>query len=295
MRGIVLIIGAVGIFTLMSAFIKAAQMPPGQAVFFRSAFAMPAIFGWLWYDGHLHDGLKTTRPLSHLARALAGTCAMGLGFAGLAYLPLPEVTAIRFITPVMLVILAALMLGERFALVRTLAVIVGFLGVLVVVWPRLGAGDSSTLGALMILASALLAALAQVFVKKMAGQESTGAIVFYFSMTAALLSLFTVTGWRWPEGAQWAYLIGAGLIGGVGQIMLTASYRYADASTLAPFTYSGMIWALLLGWFWFEEAASLQMLLGSGLIIAAGAVIVWREQRLGRGMAAEGKVGAKGV
>ena len=295
MRGPLLITIAVGIFTVMTAFVKAADMPAGQAVFFRSTFALPIIFAWLWRQGDLRHGLSTKHPRQHLVRALAGSSAMGLGFAGLAYLPLPEVTAIRFITPVMVVLLAAAFLGERFRLVRSLAVVTGFLGVLIVLWPRLGTGDASAFGAMLILASAALAALAQIFVKKMAGQESTAAIVFYFSATAAVLSLTTIPTWQMPIGPQWAYLIGAGLIGGVGQILLTSSYRFADASTLAPFTYSSMIWAVLLGWFWFGEAPTWQMALGSLVIIASGVAIVLRERQLGRGVAAEGKVGAKGV
>ena len=297
MRGIVLIIGAVGIFTLMSAFIKAAQMPPGQAVFFRSAFAMPAIFGWLWYDGHLHDGLKTTRPLSHLARALAGTCAMGLGFAGLAYLPLPEVTAIRFTTPILLVVLAAIILGERIRLVRISAVMVGLIGVVVILWPRLGGGlDAGAFGALLTLGSALMAAFAQVFVKSMAGTEKTAAIVFYFSMTAALLSLLTLPfGWVIPTPRELALLVTAGLIGGVGQILLTSSYRFADAGVLAPFTYVSMLWALVIGYVFFAEVPTVPMLSGAALIIGAGALIVWRERQLGQEKTAQRKVDAKGL
>ncbi|MEM7296022.1 MAG: hypothetical protein AAF330_05260 [Pseudomonadota bacterium] len=107
MKGALLIIAAVGLFTLMQAFIKAATVPAGQAVFFRSAFAIPLILVWLWMSGHLRDGLKTQEPMNHLIRALAGTCAMGLGFAGLQYLPLPDVTAIRFITPGMIVLCLA--------------------------------------------------------------------------------------------------------------------------------------------------------------------------------------------
>jgi len=294
MRGPLLIISAVGIFTLMWAFVKAAGMPPGQSVFFRSTFAVPVIFAWLWWTGHLHDGLRTSRPWGHLARALAGTCAMGLGFAGLNYLPLPDVTAIRFITPIMVVLLAAAFLGERFRLVRTAAVITGFLGVLIVLSPSLGARDASLIGAALTLGSAAMAALAQIFVKRMAGTETTAAIVFYFSVTAAALSVLTLPTWQRPEGLELWYLIGAGLLGGVGQICLTSSYKFAEASTLAPFTYSSMIWAILLGWFWFGDVPTWQVVLGSSVIIASGAAIVWRERQLGRGVAAEGKMGAKG-
>ncbi|MEL6550694.1 MAG: DMT family transporter [Pseudomonadota bacterium] len=297
-RGAALISAAMLVFTVMSGFIKAAEVPAGQAVFFRSVFAMPVIFAWLWQSGHLGDGLRTVRWQSHALRGIVGTTAMGLGFAGLLYLPLPEVTAIRFATPIILVVLAALMLGERFRFFRLGAVLLGLVGVMIIIWPRLGGGlgDAVTLGALLTLGSAALAALAQVFVKGMAGRESTSAIVFYFSLTAAILGLFTLPfGWVWPTGAQAAYLVAAGLIGGVGQIFLTASYRFADAGALAPFTYTSMVWSILVGWLWFAEIPTAQMLVGSVIVIAAGAIIVWRERQLGRDETARRKVRAKGL
>ncbi|MEM6477844.1 MAG: DMT family transporter [Pseudomonadota bacterium] len=293
-----MITGAMLAFTFMQSFIKAADVPPGQAVFFRSFFALPVIFAWLWKTGHLSDGLKNVRWRSHAIRALVGSSAMGLGFAGLAYLPLPEVTAIRFVTPIILVVLAALMLGERFRLVRFGAVLMGLLGVMIIIWPRLGGdlGDAATLGVFLTLGSAALAALAQVFVKEMAGRESTAAIVFYFSVTAAALGLATLPfGWDALSPAALALLIGSGLIGGVGQILLTASYRFADAGALAPFTYTAMIWSLLLGWLGFADTPTLPMLAGAAVVMGAGFLIVWRERQLGLTKTAGRKVGAKGM
>lgn len=296
--GAALITGAMLAFTLMSAFIKAVEVPAGQAVFFRSFFALPLVFGWLWQTGHLHDGLRTVRSRSHAVRAVVGSTSMGLGFAGLVYLPLPEVTAIRFVTPIILVVLAALMLGERFRLVRLSAVIMGLIGVTIIIWPRLGGnlGDAATLGVILTLGSAALAALAQVFVKEMAGRESTSSIVFYFSVTAAFLGLCTLPfGWEPLSTEQAALLIGSGLVGGAGQIMLTASYRFVDAGALAPFTYTAMVWSIIVGWVWFAEAPTLPMLLGATVVISAGFLIVWRERQLGLQKTAERKVGAKGV
>jgi len=113
--------------------------------------------------------------------------------------------------------------------------------------------------------------------------------------TASVASLLTVPfGWVWPQGWEWVYLIGAGLIGVCGQLLLTNSYRFAEAGVLAPFTYSSMIWAILIGWFVFAEAPTLPMLAGSALIILSGAAIAWRERQLGLRRAAEAKVRAKG-
>ena len=296
-RGILLMSAAVSVFTLMSAFVKAGErVPAGEFMFFRSIFAVPVIFAWLWASGALRGGVTTRNYRGHAFRGIAGSCAMFLGFAGVKFLPLPEVTAIRFVTPVVMVILAALMLGERLRLIRISAVLIGLLGVVIITAPRFSAGFGSTeaLGALLTLGSATMAAFAQVFVKSMSGKESTAAIVFYFSMTAAVLSLLTLPfGWVMPRGLEWVWLIGAGLIGGVGQILLTASYRHADAGVIAPFSYVSMLWSIVIGFFWFGDVPTWTMLAGAALIIGAGLAIVLRERQLGLRATAERQVKAK--
>lgn len=298
-RGIFLMLSAITVFTLMSAFIKAAdRVPAGEAMFFRSIMAMPIVLIWLVTHGGIAAGIKTTSVRNHAVRGIVGSCAMGLGFAGLKYLPLPEVTAIRFVTPILMVVLAALILGERFRFVRIAAVMLGFAGVIIIVAPRLsvGLGSTEALGVLLTLGSACLAAFAQVFVKGMAGKESTTAIVFWFSATSTLLSLVTIPfGWVWPNGYELTLLIGAGIVGGLGQVLLTSSYRFAEAGVLAPFTYVSILWSVLIGYVWFSEVPTLGMLVGAALVICAGVIIVLRERALGMDATARRKVKAKGL
>lgn len=292
-------LSAITVFTVMSAFIKAAdRIPAGEAMFFRSVMAMPIILVWLVTHGGIAQGIKTTSVRNHAVRGIVGSCAMGLGFAGLKYLPLPEVTAIRFVSPILMVVLAALILGERFRLVRIAAVALGFAGVIIIVAPRLsvGLGTDEAFGVGLILGSACLAALAQVFVKGMAGVESTTAIVFWFSLTSTALSLLTLPfGWVLPTSLELALLIGAGVIGGLGQILLTSSYRFAEAGVLAPFTYVSMLWSILIGYIWFNEVPTGGMLIGATLVIGAGVIIVLRERALGDDATARRKVRAKGL
>lgn len=298
-RGIFLMLSAITVFTLMSAFIKAAgRVPAGEAMFFRAIMAMPIVLIWLVTHGGIAAGIKTTSVRNHAVRGIVGSCAMGLGFAGLKYLPLPEVTAIRFVTPILMVVLAALILGERFRFVRIAAVMLGFVGVIIIVAPRLsvGLGSTEALGVLLTLGSACLAAFAQVFVKGMAGKESTTAIVFWFSATSTLLSLVTIPfGWVWPNGYELTLLIGAGIVGGLGQVLLTSSYRFAEAGVLAPFTYVSILWSVLIGYVWFSEVPTLGMLVGAALVICAGVIIVLRERALGMDATARRKVKAKGL
>ncbi len=284
LRGIMFKVGSVLIFIVMSSMIKAAHMPPGQSVFFRSFFAIPVILGWLALRGELATGFRVASPFGHFLRGFAGTTAMGLGFAGLAYLPLPEVTAIGYAAPLLTVVFAAMFLGEQVRLFRISCVALGLTGVLIVLSPNISAHSDfgATLGAVLVLTGAVFSALAQVFVRKLVMTEKTPAIVFYFSVTSTLLSLLTIPfGWVMPSVHQATLLVTAGLLGGVGQIFLTSSYRWADASLVAPFDYASMIFALLIGYFVFAEVPTLTMLAGAALVILAGVLIIWRERRLG--------------
>lgn len=290
LRGITYKLISVLAFIVMFALLKAtsAHVPGGQAVFFRSLFGIPVIILWLAMRHELRRGFYTKNPLGHFWRGFAGTIAMGLNFAGLAYLPLPEVTALGYASPLLTVVFAAMFLGENVRLFRILMVFTGLVGVLIVLSPRLSvldggaANQTEAFGALLVLSGAVFAALAQVFIRKLVQTEQTPTIVFWFSVTACLLSLFTIPfGWVWPTGWEMTLLISAGLVGGVGQILLTSSYREADASLVAPFDYASMIFALLIGWFFFSEVPSLTVLCGAALIILAGILIIWRERALG--------------
>ena len=289
-KGIALKLCSVVLFITMSALIKATapHIPAGEAVFFRSFFAIPVILVWLWMRHDLHTGLKVKSPMGHFWRGFAGTTAMGLGFAGLGLLPLPEVTAIGYAAPLLVVVFAAMFLGEEVRAFRLGSVALGLVGVLIVLSPRLTAFSgpmvetAAAVGAILVLMGAVFSALAQIYVRKLVQTEQTSAIVFFFSLTATGLSLLTLPfGWEVPTGQEAMLLIGAGLLGGVGQIFLTSSYRFADASVVAPFDYASMLFALLIGYFVFSEVPTTTMLLGAALVITAGILIIWREHYLG--------------
>ena len=276
-------------FTALGALVKAAteDVPPGQAVFFRSFFALPVILAWVWLRGELRHALRPNNVSGHFWRGLFGTTAMGLTFAGLSLLPLPEVTAIGFATPIFTVLLAALLLGERIRLFRVSAVILGLIGVTIMIWPRLTIDDdalnaTARLGALAVLLAAMMRGLVQIHVRTLVKTEHTAAIVFYFSITASALALLTIPfGWTWPAPKTALYLIGAGLIGGVSQIFVTTAYRFGSAAMLAPIDYSSMIFAAVIGYLAFGDIPSQAIWIGSALVIAGGILILWRERKLG--------------
>jgi drug/metabolite transporter (DMT)-like permease len=281
-------VAAIGLFTTMAAMIKATadHVPAGEAVFFRSLFAIPVIVIWLMMRGELRHGLIAKNPMGHVWRGVLGTTAMGLTFTGLGMLPLPEVTAIGFATPIFTLILAAVFLGETIRLIRISAVVVGLAGVLVMIWPRLSGGaeisDTATLGAILILIATIARAMVQIHIRQLVQTEHTAAIVFYFSATATGLSLLTLPfGWQVPSWDILLLLIGSGFIGGVAQILVTSSYRFAAASMLAPYDYASMLFAIIIGYVWFDEQPTLVILAGAALVIAGNAVVIWRENRLG--------------
>ena len=290
LKGILFKLTAVVLFIVMSALVKAVSdhVPAGQAVFFRSLFAIPVILVWLAARGKLATGLRVASPMSHFWRGLVGTTAMGAGFAALGLLPLPEVTALGYAAPLLTVVFAAMFLNEKVGVFRFGAVALGLAGVLIVLAPRLGTFGTrdvdmaEALGAILALTGALCVALAQIYIRKMVAAEQTSAIVFWFSATSTVLSLATLPfGWVVPTPAEAALLVLAGLLGGTAQIFLTSAYRHADASIVAPFDYASMLFALLIGYFVFAEVPTLPMLGGAALIILAGVIIILREHRLG--------------
>jgi len=286
-RAIIFKVLSVLLFVVMAGIIKSisGHVPPGQSVFFRSLFAIPVIVVWLAMRKELRIGFKTQNPMNHVWRGVIGTSAMAMTFGALGLLPLPEMTAIGYAMPIFVVVFAAMFLNEPVRLFRLMTVAVGLVGVMIIMAPRLSVDVidvSETLGAVLALGSAVTAALAQVFIRKLTKTETTSSIVFWFSVTATGLSLLTIYwGWVVPTPKEAALLVLAGIIGGVGQILLTSSYRLADASFVAPFEYSSMLFSIAIGFAFFDEVPTSTTLIGASVVIFAGILIIWRERQLG--------------
>jgi drug/metabolite transporter (DMT)-like permease len=281
---------SVAVFLTMASLLKASgDVPPGQLVFFRSFFAILPIVVFLAARRELLAGVKTERPMAHFWRGMVGVGGMGLGFFALTRLPLPEAVAIGYAMPILIVIFGAVFLKENVRLYRWSAVAVGLVGVGIMVWPRLtvftGAGgevSGLTLGVLASLTSAVFAAFATMHVRHLVQTERAATIVLYFSIFCSLAGLLTLPfGWVWPTPAQWAMLIGAGIVGGIGQILLTEAYRHADVSVIAPFEYTSLILSIIVGYLFFGDVPTVTMLIGATIVVGAGLFIIWREHALG--------------
>ncbi|WP_055045166.1 DMT family transporter [Devosia sp. A16] len=290
MTGIAFKLSSVCVFLGMSSLLKASEgVPSGQLVFFRSFFAIVPIIAYLIWKGELGVGLKTRHPVSHLLRGLVGTGGMMTGFFALTQLPLAEAITISYATPLLIVVFSAIFYHEQVRLYRWSAVLVGLVGVIIIIWPRLtvfsgGIADMSgaTLGAVSALVAAGFAATAMVLVRKLVETERSATIVLYFSLTSSVFGLATLPfGWVMPTTEQFALLVGAGIFGGIGQILLTESYRHADMSVVAPFEYASLILSVLIGYLIFHDVPTVEMLVGGVIVVGSGLFIIYREHKLG--------------
>jgi drug/metabolite transporter (DMT)-like permease len=285
--GIALVLASTFAFTLMGAVVRylTRTIPLGEVVFARSFIALIPLLMMLAWQGQLTSALRTKNPVGHLTRSLVGSLAMFLNFAALVFLPLAEAAAIGFTIPLFTVALSALLLGEVVRARRWTAVAVGFAGVSVMIYPNLGGAtedSAAAVGALLAIAGALTVAVAMTQVRHMSRTETTASLVFYFSIVCSLVGLVTIAwGWKVPTPMELGWMVATGFLGGIGQLLITESYRHAPASLLAPFAYTGMIYSIVIGYVWFGEVPGAIVLIGAAIVIGAGLFVIWREHRLG--------------
>jgi len=273
-------------FATMGALIKLAELRGAglaELLFFRQAGSIPVVVGWVALGPGLAT-LRTRRLGAHATRCAVGLTSMTFMFWTLMLLPLAEATTLQFTVPIFATILGAVFLREKTGVHRWSAVAIGFAGVLVVAQP--GSGHIPLLGAVTGLLAASLNATVSILVRRMGSSEPPATIVFYFatlSMVPLLPAFLWTTG---PHDAgTWATLVGIGLVGAVGQLTMTTSLSLAPVSIVVPMDYSGLIWATLYGWALFGVLPDGWTWAGAPLIVASGLYIVWREQRLARGVA----------
>lgn len=289
------------LFAALSALVRKLGdvTPVGQLVFFRSACAIPPVLLIYALRGELMEAVRTTRVFGQLGRGALSVAGMFSNFSALQRLPLADATAISFASPLITVALAAIILKEKVRVYRWTAVVVGFAGVIVMLIPHLdlslyataGAMSVATIGSLFALFSAFCNAGTVIQTRRLTQSETTSSIVFYFSLVTALAGLVTLPFyWHTPTGSELLMLIATGVFGGIAHIFLTESYRHAPASVVAPFDYSSMLWALLLGYWLFGELPTGLVYAGACIVAGAGLFVIWRERQLGlqRTAAAQG-------
>ncbi|MFY0991167.1 DMT family transporter [Halomonas sp. C05BenzN] len=249
---------------------------PLQIIFFRTLVSLPLIALLAHFGGGLRK-LRTRRPVMHLVRGLIYTGTMVCFVLGLTLLPLAEATAIAFVAPLFVTLLSVPLLGERIDPPVLAASLVGFVGVLVVVRPG---GDAFHPGALALLGAAVFYALMMITARRYGGREHLWAMVFYmtlvpFGITALLLPWV----WQTPHAWHWLGFLGSGIAGIGATAFITLAFRFAPAAIAAPFDYTAMLWAVLLGWWFWGEMPDLWVFVGSLLIIGSGLAIAYHDRR----------------
>lgn len=261
-----------------------------EIMFWRQFTAIPVVLVWVLFSTGL-SSLKTSRFSAHLRRSFLGATGMFFTFGSIVLLPLAEATTLGFTVPIFATILSALILREQVGIHRWAAVIIGFVGVLIVIQP--GSGGFPLKGALVGLTAALMVAIISIQVRDLGRTESATTTVFYFSLLSSMmllaLHLMPLPGpledaIAWGAAShsryQWMLIFGLGLTGGLGQIALTASLRYAPVSTVVGMDYTSLIWSTAYGWLIWSVLPGTSTWMGAPIIIASGLYIAWREHRL---------------
>jgi drug/metabolite transporter (DMT)-like permease len=272
------------LFTLMSVSVRLASVeaPVGQIVFWRSAVALVPILLYLWWRGQLRHGLKTDRPMGHLKRSALGCAAMFFSFLSLAHLPVALATALSFLAPVLVVPFAIAWLGERPGSVVIGGTILGFLGVALMLWPAVSSpafAVGTLIGISAGLANAATTALAKIEIKRLTATETPAAIAFYFAVVCSIGGLLTLPlGWASVTSSGLTALVAAGILGGLAHIAMTEAVARAPASTLAPFEYTAMIWAVVFDLLIFALWPEAFGLAGAALIVIAAACVAFADR-----------------
>ncbi len=283
MLGISLRIGAVIVIGIMFLLVKLAGnrgVHVSESLFWRQLAGLPVAIAWLWWNNDLRS-IRTARPGAHALRMVLGIGAMGLNFTSMVLLPMADATTLGFATQIFATILAALLLAEPTGRFRWGAVVLGFVGILIALQP--GQSGINSTGAAVALTGALLTGCTVIQLRRLTRTETPGSIVFWFSLTSLLpLGLAQIFFGRAHDAQTWLIIAGLSLAGAVGQILLTASLRYASVATIMTIDYSSLLWSALLGFLAFGDVPATSVLQGAPLIIGAGLIIAWREQHLAR-------------
>lgn len=277
--GILLRVLAAGSFSLMSGLMKLAAeagVSAPEMVFYRAIFGLPVVLVWV-LAGPGIGAITTQRPLMHLWRCALGVTGILCLFQALSLLPLAEATTLGFTAPMFATLLSFLVLREAVGWHRWLAVLVGFVGVMVVMQP--GGETLPVAGVAFALVGAGFSAGVTVTLRHLSRTEHVAAIVFWFFIACAVAGAVLLPAFGGSHAPRvFAFLIGAGVCGGVAQLAMTESLRLAPVSAVTPFDYLQIAGAVLFGWLALSVAPSWSALAGAALIVGSGLYTAWREQ-----------------
>jgi len=280
LRAALLMLGSTLAFGLMAIAIRYATryVPTQEVAFFRNAFGLLALLPMLIRPGSAP--LKTQQLPRYFLRSAIGLASMLCAFWAIGHLPISQAISLSYSTPLFVTIAAVLWLGETVRMRRWAAVIIGFIGVLIIVRPG---STSFTPGTLVAVGAAVLSSLVAIQIKQLTRVDSADTVVFYTYVFWVPLSLVpALFVWVWPTGLAWVWLVATGVLGTLGQLLWTRALRLGEVSALTPISFMQLPLVSLLGWLLFNEALDRWTVIGAGIILGANAYIAHREATLAR-------------
>ena len=262
-------------FSIMDLLVKWSQeYPTGEVLFFRGFFGLLLTYFLIPKD-KLKSFYKTDRKLEHFFRCFAGIIALIAIVVALRELPLAVVVSLSYAAPLFITILSIFLLGEKVGIFRLIAVLIGFVGVLVISEP--GFNEVNYLYILPII-FCIGMAFVTITIRKLSTSEPVWLISIFFTLTITFVSLFTIPfGWVLPNFKDFILLALIGVTGGGANLLLTQSYKLSEVSLVAPLKYLSLIFAILFGYLIWDEIPSYKNLVGAALVIAASLIILRRE------------------
>jgi len=280
MRGIVLMCLSTIAFSIMHGLVRFVSevLPPFQIAFFRNIFGLAFLLPLLMRSRFAI--LRTKQIGLHALRGVINMAAMLMFFTALAISPIAKVTALGFTAPIFMAILAVLVLGERFRIYRWSAIFLGFVGMLIILRPGLVAIDT---GALLVIGSAALWAVAMIIIKIQSRTESSLTIVAYMGIFLGVFSIAPAV-WVWqPFGLQTLmFMVLIGLFGSIAQMAISESLKETDSTALMPFDFLKLIWTAMIGVWFFSEIPDIYTWIGATVIFLSGLFIAIRERSIQR-------------
>jgi len=275
-------------FSVMNVLIRltSAELHPFQIAFFRNLFGLVFMLPWLIKNGYA--SFKTRRIKLFLIRAVLGLISMLCFFWGISVLPLAKAVSLSFTVPLFVTIGAALILKEVVHMRRWVAVIVGFIGTLIILRPSV---DGDLFASLIVVASSITMAASVLIIKSLSKTENTNVIVMYMVLLMTPLSFpVAISVWQWPTFEIWVWVIIMGFMGSLAHMMFTHSLKISEVTIVMPFDFARLPFIILLAWVIFDQSVDFWTIFGAFVVFSSGVYIARREAMLNKKRALLAKI-----
>ena len=279
-KAIALMLFAAMGFSIMNVLIRwtSDELHPFQIAFFRNLFGLVFMLPWLIKNGY--RSFKTERLNLFIIRSVLGLISMLCYFWGISVLPLAKAVALSFTVPLFVTIGASLVLKEEVHLRRWIAVVVGFIGTLIILRPSV---DGDLFASLIIVGSSVTMAASVLIIKSLSRTEDTNVIVMYMVLLMTPMSLpVAITVWEWPSFEIWVLVIIMGFMGSIAHLMFTHSLKISDVTIVMPFDFARLPFIIVLGWIIFDQSVDFWTIVGAFIVFSSGVYIARREAQLNK-------------